>query len=385
LTATRSQIHIPITKPVVGEHEQRLTAEVIESGWLTQGERTFEFERLVADYCGASHAVAANSATTALHVALVLLGLGPGDEVLCPSYTHIATANSIRYTGATPVFVDIREDTFNIDERLLEAMVTDRTRAVLPVHQVGLPAEMDAVKGVAARHGLAVVEDAACALGSTYGGRRVGSLSTLTVFSFHPRKVITTGEGGMLLTDDGGLAETARSLISHGESVLDVHRHAASKPLQEGFPRVGFNYRLTNVQGALGVAQMSRLDELVDARRRLGRRYNDLLAGTEGVRLPVETEKLGPNYQSYMVRLTSTDAAGRDRVMAGLREAGIASRPGITAIHREPIYRNHVRAALPETESAADSCLILPLYPQMTDSEQDQVVSNLTRLLERIA
>ncbi|MGH9281427.1 MAG: DegT/DnrJ/EryC1/StrS family aminotransferase [Acidimicrobiales bacterium] len=374
-------LSIPIAKTVTGPEEEAAVAAVLRSGWLTQGNETFEFERRVAHYCGAAAAVAANSATTALHLAMVMLGIGPGDEVLVPSYTHIATANSVRYTGATPVFVDIRADTNNIDERLLGQALTPRTRAIVVVHQVGLPAEMDDINTVAADHGLAVVEDAACAIGSTYRGRRVGSLSPLTVFSFHPRKIITTGEGGMLLTGDAEQAELARSLASHGESVLDVDRHGADRPVQEGFSRVGFNYRMTNIQGAIGVVQMDRLDAILADRRRLGRRYSELLGPVPGVEPPVEPEHVETNYQSYLVTITDDAARSRDEVMVELRRAGIATRPGVTAIHHQEVYAGTERAPLPVTDEAVANRLILPLYPQMTGSEQDEVAGRLAELV----
>jgi perosamine synthetase len=375
-------VHIPITRPMVGDAEAARVDAVLRSGWLTQGEETFAFERLVADRVGASHAVATSSATTALHLGMVLLGIGPGDEVLVPSYSFIATANIVRYVGATPVFVDIRSDTWNLDERKLAGAVTERTRAIVPVHQIGMPAEMDAIGAFAREHGLAVLEDAACAIGSEYHGRPIGGQGNLAVFSFHPRKVVTTGEGGMLLTDDSAVAERARSLASHGEAVIDVHRHNAARPQAEDFEQLGFNYRMTNLQGAVGVAQMERFEEMLAARRRLGARYTEALSDVRGITPPVEPEGLKTNYQSYMVRIDAGSARTRDEVMLGLRQAGIATRPGITAIHQQPIYRDAVRAALPETDRAVEEALILPLFPQMRDTEHDEVVRTLTELVE---
>jgi perosamine synthetase len=375
-------VHIPITRPMVGDAEAARVDAVLRSGWLTQGEETFAFERLVANRVGASHAVATSSATTALHLGMVLLGIGPGDEVLVPSYSFIATANIVRYVGATPVFVDIRSDTWNLDERKLAGAVTERTRAIVPVHQIGMPAEMDAIGAFAREHGLAVLEDAACAIGSEYHGRPIGGQGNLAVFSFHPRKVVTTGEGGMLLTDDSAVAERARSLASHGEAVIDVHRHNAARPQAEDFEQLGFNYRMTNLQGAVGVAQMERFEEMLAARRRLGARYTEALSDVRGITPPVEPEGLKTNYQSYMVRIDAGSARTRDEVMLGLRQAGIATRPGITAIHQQPIYRDAVRAALPETDRAVEEALILPLFPQMSDTEHDEVVRTLTELVE---
>ncbi len=374
-------VRIPISKPLVGQLEHERVKSVLDSGWLTQGEETFEFERLVASYCGAKHAVAMNSATTALHVALLLLGTGHGDEVIVPSYSHIATANAVTYAGAKPVFVDIRRSTYNLDERRLGEAITEHTKAIIVVHQVGLPVDLRAVSAIAQRHGLRVVEDAACALGSLYEGRRIGGHGNIAVLSFHPRKVITTGEGGMVLTDDPELAEMARSLASHGESVLDVHRHNAMRPTTEEFPRVGFNYRMTNIQGAIGVGQMSRLDGILASRRALAHRYTCSLKEVPGVEVPVEPDGHVPNYQSYMVRVTPETGTTRDRVMMGLREAGIATRPGITSIHRQPPYRVQAdRATLQETERALEEVLILPLYPQLAEEEQDEVIQTFTSL-----
>jgi len=374
-------VRIPISKPLVGGLEKHRVENVLDSGWLTQGEETFEFERLVASYCGANHAIAMNSATTALHVALLLLGTGDGDEVIVPSYSHIATANAVTYTGAKPVFVDIRRSTYNIDERRISAAIGERTRAIVVVHQVGLPVDLSAVGAIAKRHGVQVVEDAACALGSAYGGQRIGGHGNIAVLSFHPRKVITTGEGGMILTDDPKLAEMARSLASHGEALLDVHRHHAMRPTTEEFPRIGFNYRMTNIQGAIGVGQMSRLQEILDSRRALAHRYTRSLQEVPGVEVPIEPDGYEPNYQSYMVRITPETGTTRDQVMLGLRESGIATRPGITAIHRQLSYRAHAdRSTLKETEQAVDEALILPLYPQLTEEEQDEVIETLTSL-----
>jgi perosamine synthetase len=375
-------VHIPITKPLVGDAEAARVDAVLRSGWLTQGEETFAFERLVAERVGAAHGVATSSATTALHVGMVLLGVGPGDEVLVPSYTFIATANIVRYVGATPVFVDIRPDTWNIDESKLESALTSRTRAIVPVHQVGMPVEMASVAAFAEDHELAILEDAACAIGSEYRGQPIGGLGNLAVFSFHPRKVVTTGEGGMLLTDDDETAERARRLASHGEAVIDVHRHNAARPQSEDFAELGFNYRMTNLQGAVGIAQMGRFDEIIERRRRLGARYSQAFADVPGVDPPVEPDGALTNYQSYMVRIGTDSARSRDEVMRGLRESGIATRPGITAIHQQPIYRDAGRLPLPETDRAVEEALILPLFPQMIDAEQDEVIETLRQLVE---
>jgi dTDP-4-amino-4,6-dideoxygalactose transaminase len=376
-------VHIPITQPEVGDAEAKRLEGVLQSGWLTQGEETFAFERLVAERVKASHAIATSSATTALHLGMVLLGLAPGDEVLVPSYSFIATANIVRYVGATPVFVDIRSDTWNLDEKLLGDVLTARTRAIVPVHQIGMPAEMEAIEAFARERELALIEDAACALGSTYHGRPIGGRGNLAALSFHPRKVVTTGEGGMLLTDDPAIADRARRLASHGERVIDIDRHQTARPQIEEFAELGFNYRMSNLQGAVGVAQMGRLDGILTARRLLARRYSSALSGVDGLEPPVEPPGTETNFQSYMVRIGPEAARSRDDVMLGLRQAGIASRPGITAIHQQPIYRDAVSSPLPETDRAVDEALILPLYPKMTEVEQDEVIEVLRTLATR--
>jgi perosamine synthetase len=361
----------------MGSAEEARLLATLRSGWVTQGPETFAFEEAICDFVGAPYGVATNSATTALHVALVLLGVGPGDEVLLPSYTHIATANSVRYTGATPVFVDIRPDTYNLDEDQLEAAITPETKVILVVHQFGLPAEMNAINALANERGIRVVEDAACALGSSYRGKRIGSDSEMVVFSFHPRKVITTGEGGMLILPDRSQADRARSLVSHGESVLDVERHSAARAVVEDYMEVGFNYRLTSLQASVGMAQMEKLNSILAARRRLAQRYTAKLTAVDGIVPPVEPEGTEHNYQSYVVRLTG-DQLDRDDLMQRLRERGIATRPGAPAIHRQRIYRQFSRDHLPETDAADASCLTLPLYPDMTEKEQDQVLEELS-------
>jgi perosamine synthetase len=376
-----SLVRIPITKPLIGELEYERVKAVIEGGWLTQGEETFEFERVVAAFCGARYAVAMNSATTALHVALLLAGVGAGDEVILPSYSHVATANAVTYTGATPVFLDIKPDTYNIDETRIGDAISERTKAILVVHQVGLPVALAAVTAIAERHGLRVIEDAACALGSRYAGRRIGAHGNVAVLSFHPRKIITTGEGGMVLTDASELAEQARRLASHGVEVLDVDRHNALRPTTESFSQIGFNYRLTNIQGAIGIGQMSRVERILETRRALAKRYTSFLREIPGVEVPVEPEDCEANYQSYMVRITPDADTTRDELMLGLRRAGIATRPGITAIHRQPAYRAYAEQdTLEETERALDETLILPLYPQLGEDEQDEVIQGILNL-----
>jgi perosamine synthetase len=370
---------IPITRPCLGQEEVDAAGRAILSGWLSQGPRVQEFEAAVAAYVGAPHAVATSNCTTALHVALLAAGVGPGDQVICPSFTFIATANAILYAGAEPVFVDIDPATYNLDPGLVEAAITNRARAIVPVDQIGLAADVPAILEIARRRGLAVVEDAAPSLGATVAGVRLGGLSPFTCFSFHPRKSITTGEGGMVTTTDADAAARLRRLRSHGASTSDLARHRSGATDIEEYPQLGFNYRMTDVQAAIGLVQMGRLDGILAERRRLALRYTALLTGLDGVQPPLEPAGRPHTFQSYCVRLPS---GVRTRVMADLAAAGIASRRGVMAIHLEPLYRSLVPGcSLPETERAAADTLLLPLYVGLTGAEQDRVVEALAASL----
>ncbi len=333
----------------------------------------------MAAYVGAEHAVATTNCTSALHLALLAAGVRPGDQVICPSFTFIATANTIVQAGAEPVFVDIDPSTYNVDPECVDAAVTNRTRAIVPVDQIGLAADIPAILDIAARHDLAVVEDAAPSLGATVAGVRLGGLSPLTCFSFHPRKSITTGEGGMITTGDAATAARLRRLRSHGASTSDLARHRSGALDFEEYAELGFNYRMTDVQAAIGLVQMGRLESILDERRRLALRYLELLAAVDGVLPPLEPPDRPHTFQSYCVRLPS---GTRAHVMAGLASAGIASRRGVMAIHLEPFYRSLVPGcSLPETERAAADTMLLPLYVGMTPNEQDRVVDTLASSL----
>jgi dTDP-4-amino-4,6-dideoxygalactose transaminase len=367
---------IPITKPCVGEEEARAAGEAVLSGWLSQGPRVQQFEEAIAAYTGAQHAVATSNCTTALHLALLAAGVQPGDEVICPSFSFIATANAIVHAGATPVFVDIDPRTYNIDPTLIEPAITSRTRAVVPVDQIGLAADIRTVVEVAKAHGLAVVEDAAPSLGAMLGERRVGNLSDFTCFSFHPRKSITTGEGGAICTDDEQAAARLRSLRSHGASTSDLARHASGTTDIEEYCEVGFNYRISDVHAAIGIVQAGRLDGIMAEPRRLAHRYDSLLAGIETIAPPHEPPGYLHTYQSYCVRLRTSRS--RADIMAELAKKGIATRRGVMAIHLEPAYRQHYpELSLPVTEAASAETLLLPLFVGMTEAEQDFVVESL--------
>ncbi|HTU03012.1 MAG TPA: DegT/DnrJ/EryC1/StrS family aminotransferase [Candidatus Sulfotelmatobacter sp.] len=373
-------VQIPVTKPFLGEEEERAVVEVLRSGWVVQGPRVAEFERSVADYVGAAHAVATSSCTTALHLALRLLEIGPGHEVILPSFTFIATANAVRYVGAMPVFADIDPRSYNLDPDGVEAAVTPRTRAILAVHQIGLAADMDRIQSVAERHGLAVLEDAAPSLGATYRGRRVGGLENVTCFSFHPRKVITTGEGGMLTLQDAGLADRARRLRAHGMSVSDLARHRAGRVVIEDYPEVGYNYRMSDLHAAVGIEQMKRLPALLARRREQAERYNRAFADLPAVQLPLSLPSAPHTYQSYLLQLLPEARKSRDQVMAEMLEAGVATRPSVMAVHLTPPYRGSSRA-LPITERVSRNGILLPLYHTMTDAEHAYVIEQLRQVL----
>lgn len=373
---------IPVARPYIGVEEEQAVVDVLRSGWVTQGPRVAEFEARFSEYIGCDYSVAVSSCTTALHLALLAVGVGPGDEVICPSLSFIATANAIAYTGATPIFSDIDLATYNLDPHCIEEGITPKTKAILVVHQVGLPAEMDELLDVAAKHRLVVVEDAACAIGSQYDQALIGKpLGTIACFSFHPRKVMTTGEGGMITTNDEDIAERLRRARQHAMSLSDVARHSARRIVTETYDEVGFNYRMTDMQAAMGITQLNRLDDLLARRRCLAARYTQALQGIDWLQTPTVPTNCLPNYQSYMVRLTGDMAAKRDAVMQTLLEKNISTRRGIMAIHHELPYRSERWTnRLPNTDLTTETGLILPLFHQMTGAEQDYIIESLQGL-----
>jgi perosamine synthetase len=372
---------IPVARPSFSAAEEQAVVEVLRSGWVSQGPRVAEFEQRFAAYVGAAEAVAVSSCTTALHLALVAAGVKPGDEVLCPSLSFIATANAIVYAGATPIFVDIDPVTFNLDPDCIEAAMTAKTTAIMVVHQIGLPCALREISAMASRHQLAIVEDAACAIGSEYEDSLIGSsLSAMACFSFHPRKILCTGEGGMITTPDRETATRLRKLRQHAMNVSDLARHSSSKVAFESYDEVGFNYRMTDLQATIGLVQLQRLDEMLAKRRWLARRYSERLSSFTWLELPYEPAGCRHNFQSYMVKLRNAPFT-RDHLMQELLNRGVASRRGVMAIHRETPYRNATwESRLPVTNFVTDNSVVLPLFYDMTEDEQDYVIESLEQI-----
>lgn len=376
---------IPIAKPLLGEAEANAARDAVLSGWVSQGPQVARFEAAFCAITGAAHACAVSNCTTALHLALLAVGVGPGSEVITVSHSFIAGANAIRQCGAMPVFVDIEPDGYNIDPRNIAMAVTRRTSAILCVHQMGMPCDMAAVLEVGGSLGLPVVEDAACGIGSEIeiGGtwQKIGRpMGDVVCFSFHPRKVLTTGEGGMLTTDTPEHDARFRLWRQHGMSVSDTARHGSPKVIFEDYPVRGYNYRMTDIQAAVGLEQLKRLPEVIDRRRALARRYRAALADLDGVSPPVEPSWARSNWQSYCLRLE--DGIDQRALMQILLDHGIATRRGIMNMHQEAAQADvPLPFLLPHSERARDHCVLLPLYAQMTEAEQDQVIEVLHQAL----
>jgi dTDP-4-amino-4,6-dideoxygalactose transaminase len=388
---------IPVARPVMDEREAEAARRPILSGWVTQGPEVAAFEREFAAYVGAPYACAVANCTVALHLALLAVGVKPGDEVITVSHSFIATANSIRYCGAMPVFVDIDPATFNINPTLIESAITERTRAIMCVHQIGMPCDLPAILQIARRHNLPVVEDAACAIGSEIllNGRweKIGRPhGDVACFSFHPRKLVSTGDGGMITTANVEWDRQFRLWRQHSMGVPDTVRHNSKEVVFESYSMLGFNYRMTDIQAAVGREQLKRLPEMVERRRQMAERYHELLATLPGLGLPEEPSWARTNWQSYCVRFP--EGCDQRAVMQFMLDEGVSTRRGVMCAHREAAYppgtwscgvndcncQPGACARLAESERAQDRAVILPLFDQMTEAEQDYVVDTLRRV-----
>jgi perosamine synthetase len=371
-----SQTPIEFAKPFFDDREAAAAAAVVRSGWVVGGPKLAQLERMFAARCAAAHAVGVSSWTTGAFLVLHAWGLGPGDEVIVPSLTFIASVNVIRHVGATPVFVEIDPRTWTIDPTDVEAKITPRTRAIMPIDQLGMPCDIDAINAIAARHGLRVLQDAACAIGARLDGSVVGSRAEVAVFSLHARKVVTAGEGGMIVTSDATLAKRLRLLRHQGMSLSDHQRHAAPPTLFEDYPEIGYNFRITDIQAAIGVVQMDKLDDMIGRRRTIAECYNRALANHALLAPPYVPPGAEPNWQTYQVSLRHGSSRDRNAVMEKLYANGIPTRRGVMASHLEPPYRNRGHR-LPTTEACAATTLQLPMHAGLTSNELDQVIDAL--------
>lgn len=372
---------IPVMKPFVGAEEAEAAAAAVASGWVAQGPRVAAFEEAFAQRIHHVHGVAVSSCTTALHLALVVAGVGPGDEVVLPSLSFIATANAARYVGATPVFAEVDLATQNVTPASIEPLLTDRTKAVIAVDQGGVPVDITAMRELCDPRGIVVVEDAACAAGSTLRGEPAGAAAAIAAYSFHPRKLLTTGEGGMIATSDEAWAARARRLREHGMSVSAADRHASGGVVLEQYLETGFNFRMTDIQAAVGLVQLERLDGLVEQRREQAVRYQSLLADLPGVVTATDPEHGTTNYQSFWVLLPADAPVSRNEVLQALADDGISARRGIMASHLEPAYSGHPHGPLPVTERLTNESLVLPLHHEVTPDDQERIVGVLASCL----
>ncbi len=375
---------INIAKPYLTKDEAKAAYETILSGWVTQGTKVQEFEEKFAEYVGSKYAVAVSSCTAALHLALIVAGIKEGDEVICPSLSFIATANSIKYVGANPVFADVDPLTYNIDPMKTEKLIGPKTRAILIVHQMGISADIDAFKKICERYRLKLVEDAACAIGSVYKGKRIGGHSDLVCFSFHPRKIITTGDGGMIATSNKKYYIRLKQLRQHGMSVDDLKRHTVKKIIFEKYKGLGYNYRMTDIQAAVGIEQLKKINKLIIERRIIAEFYITALKKIKFLQFPSTTYSSLFNYQSFCVLLDKHSPISRNRLMEELLNKGIATRRGIMMSHKEGIYRLLPnKPFLPVSEELSKRSILLPIYVPMKKEDIVFITRTLIEIFQK--
>jgi len=374
---------IPITRPYFDNKEIEAVKSVIKSGWVVQGPKVKEFERRIAQFTGAKYALATTSCTTALHLSLVALGVGPGDEVIVPAFTFAASANVVEHQGARPTFVDINPKTFNIDPLKIEKAISKKTKAIMPVHLFGLSADMEKIMKIAKKYKLSVVEDAACALGTKYYGKHVGTFGDTGCFSFHPRKPITTGEGGMIITNSKKLAQKLTSLRDHGAVISDLTRHKKSGFKLSDHNLSGFNYRMTDIQGAIGVEQMKKLPFILKERKRKAVIYNKAFKNNPYFSIPFISKHSNHTYQSFILKIEEKSPISRDELAEKLIESGISLRPGTQSVPHLGYYRKkyaYKNSDFPESFKAENQTLTLPLFVTMTSKEQSFIIKILNEI-----
>lgn len=372
-------MNIPIAKPYIIEDDAQAAYDTIMSGWITQGPKVAEFEEKFAIYTGAKHAVAVSNCTTALHLSMIVAGIEAGDEVICPSMSYIATANSIKYVGATPVFAEVNDD-YNIDIEDVKRKITSKTKAILIVHQIGMPADIDDFAKLCKDKNLVLIEDAACAIGSSYKGKKIGSHSELVCFSFHPRKVISTGDGGMITTSRKDFCERLKLLRQHGMSINDRIRHESKSIIFEDHLELGYNYRMTDIQASVGIKQLEKLDWIVNERKKIAKKYFEGLKDVDCIRLPFENEDKNYNVQSFLIYLKENCPINRNDLMQVLLDQGISTRRGVLTIHRETAY-NGFKYNLPISEKLSDRSIIIPLFVPMKSEEIEYIIKTIKSIL----
>ncbi len=373
---------VPLTIPFFDKKEERAVIEVMQSGWHTMGPKVDKFEKIFAKYVGVKYAVALSNCTTALQLALMAIGVKPGHEVIVPSFTFIASANVISHVGATPIFVDVARDTYNLNVEDLEQKITKKTKAILTVDQIGLASDIDKINKIAKKYNIPVIADAACAIGAQYKGKMVGSIADITCFSFHPRKAISTGEGGMFTTNNKKYSEFAKLWRNHGMSISDIERHKIKKFTYEKYLVPGFNYRMTDIQAAIGIEQMKKLPLILKKRAQIAKRYEKLLSKNKYLELPIEPPYATHTWQTYLVKVRENSPISVQVLVQKLLDDGVGVKRGIMACHLEPVYKKpHGKTKLPITEKLVHSSFCIPIFPQMTRKQQNYVISRINKYL----